>query len=545
MFAPHLRMPMMLNNRLVLVLLVALVVSSCSADNSVQVTNQATPTPLPADPTLDEPTFTVQRGVVERIIEETVRVVPVNSQTYGFGRDGLVSTVNVTVGQRVEIDDVLAEMKQDEANEALIEASDNLDSAKLSYANARAINERVIVAKRKAVDAAREALLDLLPGGDKDVLAAAEKDLANKLRQARVTKEDATISVEDAEYAIKTATQSLIDTQFAYSKAYWHWDWVKRYGTDPIEPVIYVDGKPERNYLDDEGKRAYEKAFIGATDSLRSAERGVTAALRTVERTKESTSTEVSEAEQAATKAQQARDLLLAGQDNDDLKQAKLDLETAEAELAEAESDSLDTEQAAVDAAQRAYDKAVAAVAAGRIVATTTGVVASISVFPGDSVGAFRPVIEIADPGQVEFAGQLSNDVMQLLSEGQSVEIRPVTRPDLLMNAVIRRLPAPYGSGGGTINNTTDSSTRFSVVDNAGFDLVAGETVGKLRIIIEQRTDALWLPPEAIRTFSERNFVVVRDGDRERRETVVVGIKGAQRVEIKSGVQEGDVVVGQ
>jgi len=535
---------MMRNTQLLILLVLGLLMASCTS-TTPESSNQATPTPLPADPTLDEPTFTVQRGLVERLVEETVRVVPINSQTYGFGRDGIISTINVTAGQRVEIDDVLAEMKQDEANERLIEASDNLDTAKLSYANARTINEKLIQTKRKAVDIAREALLDLLPGGDKDALAAAEKDVATKSRQARVTKEDATVSVEDAEYAIKTATQSLIDTQFAYSKAYWHLDWVKRYGTDPLEPVIYVDGKPERNYLDEEGKRAYEKAFIGATDSLRAAERAVTAALRTVERTKESSATDIREAEEAATKAQQVRDLLLAGQDNSDIRQAKLDIETAEAELAEAERNSLDTEQAAVDAAQRAYDKALAEVAGGRIVATTPGIVASVAIYPGDSVGAFRPVIEIADPGQVEFTGQLSGDVMKLLSEGQAVEIRPVTRPDIVLNAVIRRLPAPYGSGGGSINNTTDTSTRFSVIDSAGFNLIAGETVGKLRIIIEQREDALWLPPEAIRTFGERNFVVVRDGDRERRETVILGIKGEQRVEIKSGVQEGDVVVGQ
>lgn len=534
----------MRNTHLLIMLVLSLLVASCTSATP-ESTNQPTPTPLPADPTLDEPTFTVQRGLVERVVEETVRVVPVNSQTYGFGRDGVVSTINVTAGQRVEVDDVLAEMKQDEANETLIEASDTLDAAKVSYANALALNERLIQTKRKAVDTAREALLDLLPGGDKDALAAAEKDLATKSRQARIAKEDATISVEDAEHAISTATQSLIDTQFAYSKAYWHWDWVKRYGTDPVEPVIFVDGKPQRNYLDAEGKRAYEKAFISATDSLRTAERAVTAALRTVERTKESTSTDVSQAEEAATKAQQARDLLLAGKDNDDIKQAKLDLETAEAELAQAESDTLDTQKAAVDAAQRAYDKAVAEVAGGRIVATTAGVVASVAMYPGDTVSAFRPVIEIADPGQVEFSGQLSADVMKLLSEGQPVEIRPVTRPDLLLNAIIRRLPAPYGSGGGSINNTTDTSTRFSVIDTAGFELVAGETVGKLRIIIEQRENALWLPPEAIRTFGERNFVVVRDGDRERRETVILGIKGEQRVEIISGVKEGDVVVGQ
>ncbi|MFZ9856737.1 MAG: HlyD family efflux transporter periplasmic adaptor subunit [Roseiflexaceae bacterium] len=534
----------MRNTQLLTLIVLGLLIVSCTS-TTPEITNQPTPTPLPADPMLDEPTFTVQRGLVERIVEETVRVVPINSQTYGFGRDGIVSTINVTTGQRVEVDDVLAEMKQDDANKTLIEASDALDAAKVAYTNAIAINERLIQTRRKAVDSAREALIDLLPGGDKDALAAAEKDLATKLRQARVIKEDATVTVEDTEYAINIATQALIDTQFAYSKAYWHWDWVKRYGTDPIEPVIYVDGKPQRNYLDDEEKRAYEKAFIGATDSLRSAERAVTAALRTVERTKESTATEISDADEAVYKAQQARDLLLAGQDNDDIKQAKLELETAEAELAQAESNMLDSEKAALDAAQRAYDKAVAEVAGGRIVATSAGVVASVAIYPGDSVSAFRPVIEIADPGQVEFAGQLSNDVMQLLSEGQPVEIRPVTRPDLLLSAVIRRLPAPYGSGGGSINNTTDTSTRFSVIDAAGFNLVAGETVGKLRIVIEQREDTLWLPPEAIRTFGERNFVVIRDGDRERRETVILGIKGIQRVEVLSGVQAGDVVVGQ
>lgn len=534
----------MLDKRLLIIGMFLVTVTSCSTVPQ-QTVDTATPTPLPADPTLEEPTFTVQRGQVERVVEETVRVVPVNSQTYGFGRDGVVSTINVTVGQRVEVDDVLAEMKQEEANEALIKASNDLDAAKVSYNNAVTINTKLIETKQRAVESARKALLELLPGGDKDALATAQKTLEEKTRALRILKEDSTITIEDTEYAIKTATQTLIDTQYAYSKAYWDWDWVKRYGTDPREPVIYVDGVPQKNYLDADGKRAYEKTFIGATDSLRSAERGVTTALRTVERTKEEKSVEITKAEKELVDAQKAYDLLVAGQDNEEIEKAKLDLDTAEAELAEAQSNTLDAEKASLDAAQRAYDKAVAEVAGGRIVATIAGIVASVTIYPGDSVSAFRPVIEVAEPGQIEFSGQLSNDVLQLLSEGQSVEIRPVTRPDLVLNAVIRRLPAPYGSAGGTLNNNTDTSTRFSVIDTAGFELVAGETVGKMRIIIEQRADALWLPPEAIRTFGERNFVVIRDGERERRETVVLGIQGEQRVELISGVREGDVVVGQ
>ena len=55
----------------------------------------------------------------------------------------------------------------------------------------------------------------------------------------------------------------------------------------------------------------------------------------------------------------------------------------------------------------------------------------------------------------------------------------------------------------------------------------------------------LWLPPDAVRAFEGRRFVVVREGDRERRAAIRVGIETADKVEIAEGVKEGDVVVGQ
>jgi len=50
---------------------------------------------------------------------------------------------------------------------------------------------------------------------------------------------------------------------------------------------------------------------------------------------------------------------------------------------------------------------------------------------------------------------------------------------------------------------------------------------------------------KAVRAFEGRRFVVVKDGDRQRRQDVRVGIVSLERIEILEGLKEGDIVVGQ
>lgn len=520
------------------------ILMSLVACSSTQADIQATPTPIAEDPDLASITYTVAQGTVERVVEETARVIPVESVTLGFGRDGIVATVDVTSGDRVTQGQVLATLQQAEANEELRKASDALDAAKADFASAQKINAKQIETRRKVVENARETLNELLPGGDKDALAAAQLAVDEAQRKVRTTSEDSNTSVDDAEYAITTANNALIDAQFAYSTAYWDMDWVNRYGTDPNEPFILVNGKYVANVLDAEGRRNYEKAFTTAQDGLRNAEKGVQTALRNVQRAKESKQTDVDTATKAYQLALKERDKLLAGQDNSELRSARAALESAEADLDEAMNNTLTSEKRAVDSAQRAYDKALASVAAGQIVAKFDGVVAVVAIVPGNSVVAYAQSIEIAKPDNVEFSASLTDDTMRLLSEGQAVEIRPVTRPDIVLNGIIRRLPAPYGKNGGNMDDP-DPFTRFSVTDTQGFTLVAGETIGQVRIVLEQRNNVLWLPPDAIRSFGERRFVVLREGEQERRVTVALGIESEERVEIIKGLQLNDVVVGQ
>jgi multidrug efflux pump subunit AcrA (membrane-fusion protein) len=106
-------------------------------------------------------------------------------------------------------------------------------------------------------------------------------------------------------------------------------------------------------------------------------------------------------------------------------------------------------------------------------------------------------------------------------------------------------MPAPYGSGGSGAVQDRDQTTRIEVLDPRGETFKAGSTLAKARIVLERKEQVLLLPPEAIRTFEGRRFVIVREGERERRVTIRVGIVTEQQVEILDGLKRGDVVVGQ
>jgi len=292
------------------------------------------------------------------------------------------------------------------------------------------------------------------------------------------------------------------------------------------------------------GKRTYERDLFDAKNALADAEQSVASSIRAETRAKEEA---VIANENALSELETARKLLenlRAGKDTTEIRTAKAAVDAAQAELELATRNTFKAENAAVNSAQKNVDAAIAKVEAGRIVAPQDGVVTAITIQPGLQVTEFTTVIEIADPSQLEFAGTLISEQMKFLSEGQAVEIRPVDRPDIVIQAVIRRLPPPYGSTGGSISDV-DQSTRFQIIDTADYTVEAGETIGRMRVVLERKDNVLWLPPEAIRSFNKRTFVIVRNGEFEERVNVTVGIQTDTQVEIINGLQVGDVIVGQ
>jgi multidrug efflux pump subunit AcrA (membrane-fusion protein) len=116
-----------------------------------------------------------------------------------------------------------------------------------------------------------------------------------------------------------------------------------------------------------------------------------------------------------------------------------------------------------------------------------------------------------------------------------------VSNPGEPIEGFIRRLP--YLAGGSADVEDDDQTTRITL--DVSLDELGAEVGDLMRItlIIEQKEDVLWLPPQAIRTFEGRRFVVVQEEDYQQRVDVKLGIEGEDRIEILEGLEEGQIVV--
>jgi multidrug efflux pump subunit AcrA (membrane-fusion protein) len=177
------------------------------------------------------------------------------------------------------------------------------------------------------------------------------------------------------------------------------------------------------------------------------------------------------------------------------------------------------------------------------ILAPFEGEVTAVSTAPGRAVQGFDPVIVVADPADLEVSAELEADEMRELSEGQAARVVPVEYPGQELPASIRSLPYPYGSGGSATGlDEEDRATHLSV-DLGGVAVEPGDLV-RVTVVLDRKDGVLWLPPAAIRTFEGRKFVIVQESGGQRQVDVTLGVESDERVEIVTGLEEGDVVIG-
>ncbi|MCP4422470.1 MAG: HlyD family efflux transporter periplasmic adaptor subunit [Chloroflexi bacterium] len=181
-------------------------------------------------------------------------------------------------------------------------------------------------------------------------------------------------------------------------------------------------------------------------------------------------------------------------------------------------------------------------IAQSTLVAPMAGTVTAVNLEEGDSVAAEETVLVIADLDRVEVQVPLLARELQELSEGMIAFGTIPSRPETNIPMTVRQLPYPYGTG--SQDHEADSSVRIAFDD---LTQVAEMDIGdriEVTIMLDRHDAVLWLPPAAIREFNGRHFVVVQDGQTQRRVDVKIGLQNENQIEIVSGVSEGQLVVG-
>src|SRR5215211_6330779 len=141
--------------RLYIPILLFTLLAACGSPSAAQV-EQATPTPLPPDPALERPTYTVKRDAIDEVLTVNGRVTPVDLTRLSFRRDGRVNTVGFARGDTVKQGDLLAELQQEEQLDELREAQDGLVQSQRDLENARKEQAKKIEQAQLALDNAQE-----------------------------------------------------------------------------------------------------------------------------------------------------------------------------------------------------------------------------------------------------------------------------------------------------------------------------------------------------------------------------------------------------
>jgi macrolide-specific efflux system membrane fusion protein len=196
-----------------------------------------------------------------------------------------------------------------------------------------------------------------------------------------------------------------------------------------------------------------------------------------------------------------------------------------------------------IDPSSNALDALDVSVNKAKVFAPVDGVIIS-GVNPGRSVATTTAAFTIGDDSHSEIIASVdpgkSDETFKNMFEGMPVVVTPNNNPTLQWSGKVRQLPSPYGTG------SADDSTIHIVLDQPppSGDLKFGDTV-TVNVQLANKTGILWLPPAAIREVGGRTFVIVNGTNGPKRIDIEVGLQTADKVELISALEEGQVVIGQ
>ena len=221
--------------------------------------------------------------------------------------------------------------------------------------------------------------------------------------------------------------------------------------------------------------------------------------------------------------------------------ESEIKIQELQVELAQLRLDEV-LQSLGIDPDSPVLDELDAQVAQARAFAPADGTIIS-AVTVGRNVNPSTPAFVLGDPAQLEVIADINpssgDQEVREMFEGMSVTVIPDANVDVRLTGTIRQLPSPYGTGA-----SDESVIHVEIESPPSADTF--QSGDKVTVIIQlaSKEGVLWLPPDAIRSAGGRTFVIINSDSGPQRLDVEIGLQTRDMVEIVSGLEEDQVIVG-
>lgn len=498
----------------------ALAVVGCAPQSAPpQVVSIPTITVPTATPAVAETVYEVQRGEVAEIVLMNGRVAAALDQDSFFTKEGYIKQLHVKRTDVVTSGQLLAEIDLGDLPNQLAQAQADLTTVQRMVASTRQQRSYSVESARLSLQNAQDRLARLQAPPSE----AAIKDAQATIERARLnldtTRNNTSAAKTAAQLAVDRAANNLRNRQDEYSQVMW------QNGNKPLEEL-----SGEERIRQEQAARAVEDAQTTLDQARVSYDLAV-----------QNERNAVALAERDIVDAERELAELSVGPDPFDIREAENAVQAARVNLQQAQSMRDSPEMASrIENSRQIIAELQAQVEASKIYAPFDGVVAEVGVKPGDRVEAYAPIINIMDPSRLTLVvSEISSEDLVRIAPGQKLEIAFARYPDELVPGSVEQLPSDQTSAASGVRADRLLRIAFERGERQ-FDI--GDTAA-ITIVFKREPNALWLPPQALYEFDARTFVLLKDGDEQREVDVTVGISTSERVQILSGLEEGDQVI--
>ena len=227
-----------------------------------------------------------------------------------------------------------------------------------------------------------------------------------------------------------------------------------------------------------------------------------------------------------------------------EVQQAEDKLQSAQADLNLLQQKQKDRysqpEVARVDAqlaeAEAAYAEAEDALRKSSVRAASDGIVYALPVKAGAFVQAGELLLQEADLSHVLVRSYVDEPDIGRLQIGEKVEVTWDAVPGRIWTGTVNTVPSTV-----KLHLSRNVGETTCVIDNHDLRLLPNVNVG-VTIVIAEHSNVLTLQRDALRIDDSKPYVYRIEGNRARKQNIEFSLQNLTRVEITSGLSEGDAV---